>query len=480
MKTRIITNLIAAMPMICGAGLASAGFSSGSTGADGAFAPTANTTVQLPASGILNYTSVNIPAGVTVKFAQTNKAPVVMLATGDVTIAGTVDISGGDAPNTGSTAVSCMGGVGGPGGYDGGKGGLPLQFVGGTGGGPGGGGFGTYVAAQCAGSVQGGGGGGFSTAGTASYCVRNYGGYLENVRTGFGGPAYGSATMLPLVGGSGGGGGGGAISATGYCGSGGGGGGGALLLVSSGMVQFTGSINASGGNGGVYRASGVGCTNGWTNGAGGGGGAGGAVRIVASSYVGGGSINVSGGTTDCNNNASAGGPGAVGRISIETLSNGTFNVGTLPSISFTSIGGVAVPPNPVGINDVTLPSLLANPVPVSIAATSVPVGTVVKLVLSHPYGANITADSTPLAGTYQSSTATASIDIPVGSTVLMASTTFSLTLAMGESLSIYAKGEQVEKVRLSAAPGGATQATLITRSGKEYEVPHAVLAMIGG
>src|SRR2546428_12637891 len=62
-------------------------FSSGSTGADGALAPTGNTTVPLPPDGVLNFTTVNIPAGVTVTFAKNAaNTPVTMLATGDVTI----------------------------------------------------------------------------------------------------------------------------------------------------------------------------------------------------------------------------------------------------------------------------------------------------------------------------------------------------------------------------------------------------------
>lgn len=43
-------------------------FNSGSTGSLGAFAPTINTTIALPPDGVLNYTTVNIPSGVTVTF----------------------------------------------------------------------------------------------------------------------------------------------------------------------------------------------------------------------------------------------------------------------------------------------------------------------------------------------------------------------------------------------------------------------------
>ena len=49
---------------------AHADFVSGSTGALGVFNPTANTVVTLPSDGVLNYTTVNIPAGVTITFTN--------------------------------------------------------------------------------------------------------------------------------------------------------------------------------------------------------------------------------------------------------------------------------------------------------------------------------------------------------------------------------------------------------------------------
>ncbi len=41
-------------------------FDSGSTGVDGAFAPVSDTSIVLPPDGILNFTTMNIPSGVTV------------------------------------------------------------------------------------------------------------------------------------------------------------------------------------------------------------------------------------------------------------------------------------------------------------------------------------------------------------------------------------------------------------------------------
>ena len=70
-------------------------FTSGSTGALGAFAPVSNTTVVLPPDGILNYTTVTIPSGVTVTF-QPNSAntPVTLLAQGNITIGGQLYVNG--------------------------------------------------------------------------------------------------------------------------------------------------------------------------------------------------------------------------------------------------------------------------------------------------------------------------------------------------------------------------------------------------
>src|SRR5436309_13979651 len=70
-------------------------FSSGSTGADGAFAPTANTTLTLPPNGVFNFTTVNIPSGVTVTFVKNAaNTPVTILASGTVTVAGTISVNG--------------------------------------------------------------------------------------------------------------------------------------------------------------------------------------------------------------------------------------------------------------------------------------------------------------------------------------------------------------------------------------------------
>jgi len=77
-------------------------FSSGSTGADGPLDLTSgDKKVQLPESGVLNYTTVNIPLGRTLTFKRNSRnTPVIMLAQGAVTITGTISVDAGSDPDT--------------------------------------------------------------------------------------------------------------------------------------------------------------------------------------------------------------------------------------------------------------------------------------------------------------------------------------------------------------------------------------------
>src|SRR5580765_5723316 len=73
-------------------------FSSGSTGADGALDLSSlncsTCEVQLPDSGVLNYTTVSIPAGKILKFRRNlHNTPVVLLAQGSITVNGVIDLS---------------------------------------------------------------------------------------------------------------------------------------------------------------------------------------------------------------------------------------------------------------------------------------------------------------------------------------------------------------------------------------------------
>ena len=486
---------------LCFAGLLQPAFAydSGSTGADGAFSPTVNTELQIPESGVFNFTTMDIPTGVTVTFKKnTTNTPVVILASGNVTITGTINVSGGNATDVGAAGGGNIGddgvpGIGGPGGYEGGRGGAVNKGAGGAGLGPGGGTGGKYFFyVNTYHDYAGGGGAGFASIGGNEYNPS-----LGNVSgSGIGGASYGASQLLPLIGGSGGGGGTGATS---FSGSGGGGGGGAILIASSGTVNVAGAIYALGGRSGL--SSGTGC------GGRGGYGSGGAIRIVATGISGNGSIQADdvsqvsptySTSADCAvhpDYPGYGGEGATGRVRLEaetftrtvaSIPVHTFGapssafVAGLPTLRITSVAGTAAPASPTGNADITLPSTTPNPVTVEFATTGVPTGNTVSLRMTPAYGDVITVVTPAITGSTTAGVASASVTLPSGPSVLSASTTYTIVTAMGEALSIYAQGEVVEKVRLSTTVNGPTLATLITVSGKEFAVPHAALAMIGG
>lgn len=481
-------------------------FNSGSTGADGALNPTVNTEIQLPPSGVLNYTTINIPAGVTVRFKRNAmNTPVYLLASGNVTIAGAIDINGKTAAATGTAGDGVVAddgnpGEGGPGGYDGGRGGrddlaqAAAIIRGGTGLGPGGGLGGIEGAEGCGSTGRyypwvGGSAGYASKAPEFYYYPGGYYAATCAANSPAPGNSYGSTILQPLIGGSGGGGGRGGAN---FPGSGGGGGGGALLIASSGTVNLTGSIGASGGYGGAVAGT--------NSGGSGGGGSGGAVRIVATSVTGAGSItanfacpqSVTGAINvnmNCNYFRSS-----VGRIRIEaeTLTySGTTTpayttdvpgpvfLASMPSLRIATIAGVAVPASPTGNADVTLPADVTNPVTVTFQTVNVPTGNTILFKLIPAYGTPTEVLSAAIAGTTAAGTASIQVNLPQGPSTLQATTTYTVVVAMGEALSVFAQNERVEKVQLIATLGGPGQAKLITVSGKEFMVPMSVLQQVG-
>lgn len=219
-------------------GAALAQFDSGSNGSYGTLNITENTTLDLPPDGVFHCTTINVNSGRTLRFNRNPlNTPVVLLAQGDVTINGTIDVSGANA----SGAIP---GVGGPGGFDAGFGGFgpsAPENRGGDGHGPG---RGLNADGQRA----------------AAYAT----GAGNNDRT------YGNVLIVPLIGGSG------SAGSNGNPGTGGAGGGGAILIASNTRITINGQINATGG---------------WSPQ---GGGSGGAIRLVAPTGGGNGNLNASG------------------------------------------------------------------------------------------------------------------------------------------------------------------------------------------
>ena len=435
-------------------------FTSGSTGADGPFAPTTSQTILVPDSGVFNFTTVNIPVGVTITYTRNNlnNKPVTILASGDVVIAGSINIDGKGGSSNG------FGGVGGPGGFGGGSGGYGFDqsFSGVPGEGPGGGGGGLGSATLT--SPGSGGGGGFGTNGGTGGGGTSGGQF---------GQRYGTVTIIPLIGGSGGGGG---ASVNNSRGGPGGGGGGAVLIASSGSITISGSITARGGNGNIGNAGGA-------------GGSGGAIRLIANTVSGGGNLNVGGGAGGGANISFGGASGGQGYIRIEAFDFNGF-VGsstptniisfalphpvtspTSPTLRIASIGGVNAPSTPLGtlqgVPDVIVPSSQTNPVTVALEGSNLPLGTIIQVTLTPSKGARTTVQSTGLAGTEAASTATASINLPGGISVVSALAVIDLALAKLDP--IFLDGERVRRIEVAATFGKPSELIYVTESGRRIK-----------
>lgn len=338
---------------------------------------------------VFKYSTIDIPSTVTVTFKpHPSGAPVVWLATGNVTIAGVVSV---DAPG----AVSFMFPAAAPGGFQGGQGGRAIDNLPSAGLGPGGGRPGLTIQEPRAGE-----GGYASTGGNSS--------------GGLGGSPYGNSGAFPLIGGSGGGGGGPHIF-----GNSGGSGGGAILIASSQAISVSTVPN-------VARINAAGALG---NASGGGGGSGGAIRMIAPTI-----FATSGGTVAHalgRGGSQGGGSGSDGRIRLEADTfvgvpicspnpvtshpNAVFPPSTAPRLRATFVANQPVPSDPLGgiqTEDVSLNSL--QPVTIAISANNVPLGTTVSVRIVPDRGDVIIVPSTPLAGTFANSTATAIVTFPSG------------------------------------------------------------------
>lgn len=250
-----------------------ADFSSGSTGEYGEMHIAQDTVLDLPPDGVFNCTTITVDAGTSLTFRKNAlNTPVYLLATGDVSILGTIQVNG-------QAAILGIPGVGGPGGFDGGFGsyGTGDHSTGGDGKGPG---RGLNIGRQHS-----------AVYGNALW---------DNNRS------YGNSLLSPLIGGSGGSG------FNGNPGNAGGGGGGAILIASPTKIQIVGQVWAIGGNGAPPTNRGYG----------GGAGSGGAVRLISPIVSGEGTVDASGGNGFDDNVGSL--VAGQGRIRIDCLDRYSF------------------------------------------------------------------------------------------------------------------------------------------------------------
>ncbi len=335
-------------------------------------------------SGVWQFTSITIPASVTIQFApNAANTPVVWLASESVVIDGGIRLDGEDGQvNDGES----QGTQPGPGGFRGGIGGGPEPetgtFAGQPGLGPGGG-----------------------APGVARVANGSHGQYAG---------MYGNLLVDPLMGGSGGG--GGAAADGNRLGSDGGAGGGAILIASSRDLTLNGAITARGGDSST------------TNGDGG-HGSGGAVVLVADRLLGSGTIDVT---------SRLGGEGRVRLEGFERpLAAGSITtpiVGppytqrtfeNLPELMITSVAGIPLNEPTQGnfrTPDVSLSS--TDTVVVQITARNVPDGAPVQLIVGSPEGrVTFPAEGDPDV-TLANGSAEFRVVLPAGAGTLQATTAF--------------------------------------------------------
>ncbi|MCC6622884.1 MAG: hypothetical protein IT385_16615 [Deltaproteobacteria bacterium] len=381
-------------------------YESGSTGALGPLMPTANLEIPLPEDGVLHFTTIDIPEGVTVTFVRNaDNTPVYLLASDDVTIDGVVDVSGrAPVSSAGLGGVSTIGGIGGPGGSDGGCLNDPANW-GEWGLGPGG-----AVSPQIS-------GGHLTPSGAASLIEGGsasiQSGAVNNPRP------YGASGYMPLHAGSGGG------SALGYFGQNpgaGGGGGGGIVIASSGRITVSGEVRADGGAGGGAASY----------------GSGGFIRLAAAEVEGTGKLYARGSRATCNASAHhIPGCSGDGLIRIEaydilgtlgtTAVPAPFYAEPQPAVPYPSSdrpilriakahGKVpyrgALVGHAIQTPGVALPTGVA--VAIELEAQNVPPGYVAQVYINAVGQQRITVTSTPFVGTWEQSTATAEVTVPAG------------------------------------------------------------------
>ncbi|MEQ1749467.1 MAG: kelch repeat-containing protein [Prosthecobacter sp.] len=334
------------------------------------------------ANGIWNFTTIEIPTGMTINFKKNAaNTPVTWLATENVDIQGTLNVSGNSYTSSNTPGNEAKGG---PGGYDGGLGGTNYQVAGSYNGGPG--------------SGPGGGLGG-----------------IDRWGDGVGGTFTGNSYLIPLVGGSGGG---GSASRPSSNGLNAGAGGGAILIASSRDINVSGAIQAEGGDNTATTDSGsppVGRDTTLASGS----GSGGAIRLVADRVLGSGQLLV-----DRGNNSWGGVSTATnGKIRIEGYFRGILNTassitsgtatasvplavtvppaGTSPGLTITHVAGTAVAQPPTG--SLSSPDVIfssTGTVNITVTAANIPDGTPVTCrVTSGSQIINLpTTGTVPLAG----------------------------------------------------------------------------------
>jgi hypothetical protein len=398
-------------------------FNSGSTGADGALvADGICTTLQVPASGVFNFTTITVNGARCLVFLSNQRnTPVIMLAQGDVVINGDI---GAEVQSSGFGSQTP-----GPGGFFGGAG-AEAGF------GPGGG-----------------------APGQTGIWV-------------------GPLSLVPLIGGSGGG---GQPAGSNV----GGGGGGAIVIASSTVINCSGHITArgSGTNSGGAGPGAGGAIRLVANSISGGCGLDARGGLASSPFLGGNSANagiirIEAPSVNYTGTAT---PNAVITLVVNPQ---IIPTSSTASLAVASIGGFPVLSDAgsrPGTVDVVLPRALSDPIALVVQATKIPIGTQVNLNLSGSTGMSYTPGT--LAGSFDQSTATLQVTglNRTAETHLFVFATFDVPAGQQAALLNPAGPNQVAKVQIRAAPGRPSTMAFLRRDGSEIDpkkIPPKLLAYL--
>lgn len=106
---------------------------------------------------------------------------------------------------------------------------------------------------------------------------------------------------------------------------------------------------------------------------------------------------------------------SAGTIALATPAVVNLPSGGPPTVSVVSVAGVPIPANPTGSFQIPDASInQSTPATVAIQASNIPLGTVVTLYISSENGPDMTLQTSALAGSVASSTASASVTFPPG------------------------------------------------------------------
>jgi hypothetical protein len=131
--------------------------------------------------------------------------------------------------------------------------------------------------------------------------------------------------------------------------------------------------------------------------------------------------------------------------------------------------------------DVIIPAQQANPIPIVVRCTNIPLNTEISVVAHPANGPDVQVVGLNNSGTSESSTATVSLNMPRGGGIIyaravtgIAGTASKNSKNKNASLAQTgwtADGERFAKMEVTATLGGSQRIAYITESGKRHEMP---------